>query len=145
MNLHEDDIPDNYKFYGDRYYINPAGKAFEILGRHAGGQALENPDTNMSRYVAGYATRNGNKVTVTIVNRLNETRPVTIKLSDITVPEQTVNAVVLRTDDIFAVMEEDYIYSEDNQIEIIGNENNVNAVETEVTPFSITQFTFDVK
>ncbi len=145
-NMHTDDIPDNYKFFDDRYYTNPAGRAFDILGRHSGGLALENKDTNMSRYVAGYATVKDNQVKVTIVNRLNETRPVNICFKDIVVPKQTAQITELYSEDPFAVMKEDY-FETDSTIEIVGNENGFEngAIVAKVKPMSVTQFTFYVK
>ena len=145
-NLHEDDIPDNYKFM-DSYYTNPAGRAFELLGRHSGGAAFETTESNMNRHVSAYSTVNGEEITITIVNSLNETRPVTVKYTDMAIPAQTVYATELRTEDIFAVMPEDYIMTDDTEVVICGNEADMsrNAIEMEVKPFSITHFKFKVK
>ena len=145
-NVHEDDIPDNYKFFDEKFYTNSAGRAFELLGRHSGGAALETLESNMNRFVSGYSTVNGDKVTITLVNSLNETRPVTIKFSNLSVPVQTVKATELRTEDIFAVMPEDYIMTDNTEVVIKGNAENFaeNAIEMEVKPFSITHFTFKI-
>lgn len=144
-NIHEDDIPDNYKF-GNSYYTNPAGRAFELLSRHSGGAAFETVDSNMNRFVSGYSTVKGDEVTLTVVNSLNETVPVTVKYTDKKVPKQTVFATELRTEDIYAVMPEDYIMTNDTEITICGNEADMsrNAIEMEVKPFSITHLTFKI-
>ena len=145
-NILEDDIPNNYRFK-DSYYTTSAGRAFELLGRHSGGAAFETTVSNMNRCVSAFSTINGDEITLTIVNSLNETRPVTVKYTDMAVPTQTVYATELRTKDIFAVMPEDYIMTDNTEVLICGNESDLsqNAIEMEVIPFSITHFTFKVR
>ncbi len=145
-NLMPDDIPDHYKFY-DRYFTSSAGVSIDILSNHIGGTTLDALDSNMDRLVSAYASVKDKELMITVVNRLNDERPVNIKFNNLSIAPQDAKALVFTSDDITAVFETDYTINEDVVIPINGNiENNTsNAISFTATPFSVTQLVVNLE
>lgn len=140
LTVHKDDIPDIYKFE-DAYYFNPASRSFELLGRHVGGRVLTNSRTNVDRLISGYASVKDDEVMFTIVNRFNETIPVSINLSNITVSEQTAEAQVLQSNYLMAFLEAEYnILTKTINVKGNNEDDSGCAVEFEAMPQSVTHF-----
>lgn len=139
--VHRDDVPDIYKFE-ESYYFNPSSRSFEILGQHIGGRVLTNSRSNVDRFISGYASATEDEVMFTIVNRFNETIPVSITLPNISVAEQVADAHILQGDYLRAVLEIEYNII-DTTIDIKGNNGNqaASAIEFEAMPQSVTHFT----
>ena len=140
LTVHRDDIPDIFKFE-EAYYFSPASCVFELLGRHVDGKVLTNSRSNVDRFVSGYASVKNDEVMFTIVNRFDGPMPVNIKLTNISVPEQTANAQILQSNYLRAVLEVEY-NNITSELPIQGNvsDGSANAVEFEAMPQSVTHF-----
>ena len=129
-----EDVPEDYNFLKS-YHVTPAAKAVKILGNHCGGAVLDPGQTSEFSQVSVFCSERDGKITVTAVNKLSEAKPISISFSNITLPGQTVQAEVLSSENIGAILEREY-QTEQTSISVSpGSSLNIT-----LKPYSIYQF-----
>jgi len=143
LTVNREDIPAQLQF-ANKYYSNPASHAVELLSRHVGGDTLDPTETNVDRLVSAYSSVEGNKMKLTVVNRLNEEKPIQVKYPQYQIDEQTVTATIMQSDFLGASFEGEYDFY-DEEMTIKGGNGTDYAVEFTAKPYSIVHLEFEVK
>jgi len=128
------DIPEDYTFF-DKYLVNPAGRAVELLSRHCGGAVLKSAETSAYRQISAFASEADGKVQLTVVNKTDRTQAVDIAFSDINFPKQTLHGEVMFSETPAAMLPREYTQEECAMALEAGNRLQFSA-----KPYSIYHF-----
>ena len=128
-----DDIPSDYAFT-DEYHISPAGKAFGLLSEHIGATALKANAGMEYRAVSAFASEKDGKLILTVINKLNTQKDVTIRLSGISLPSQTVSGECMSSKTLAAMLPREYSMGS------VTISPNGSSFQFRAAPYSINQF-----
>ena len=128
-----EDITEDYRFEDD-YMVSPSARAVALLSQHIGGTALKPSKDSSYRAVSAFASEKDGKVTLTVVNRMNTEKSVSVKLNGISLPSQTAEGQCLYSDNLSAMLPREYSQS-DEQLTVVGD-----TVSFTARPYSIYQF-----
>ena len=128
-----DDIPDDYKFT-DEYHVAPAGRAMDLLSTHIGGTILKANTSMAYRAVSAFASEKNGKLILTVINKLNTSKNVTINLSGISLPSQTVTGTCMSTKSLAAMLPREYSMGS------VTISPNGSSFQFSAAPYSINQF-----
>ena len=129
-----DDIPEDYSFESS-YFENPASRALGMMSAHTGGTVLTHNITAQNRLVSVFASEKDGRITVTVVNKTNSAKNVTLNFNGYSsFPSQSVTVKRMYSDTLAAMLQREY--TEDSFEKSVSGSN----ITYSAHAYSVSQF-----